>query len=118
MTEQECIFCRILKGEIASKKIVEELDGVAIHDVNPQAPFHALVISRRHVEDMASLFLADGGEQIIAKLMKMAVKVAKEAGLSPEGYRFVVNTGENGGQTVGHLHIHVLGGRQMVWPPG
>ncbi len=118
MKDQTCIFCRILKGEIASRKILEEMEGVAIHDVNPQAPFHALVISRSHVPDMAALFEGDGGEQIAGKLMKMAVNVAQQAGLSPEGYRMVVNSGDNGGQTVGHLHVHVLGGRQMVWPPG
>ncbi|AFS54416.1 histidine triad nucleotide-binding protein [Leptospirillum ferriphilum] len=118
MTDQECIFCRILNGEIPSKKILEEADGVAILDVNPQAPFHALVLSRRHVGDMATLLKVDGGERVAGKLMRMAVNVARDAGLSPDGYRVVINTGNNGGQTVAHLHVHVLGGRQMVWPPG
>lgn len=105
-------------GRSRRKKILEEADGIAILDVNPQAPFHALVISRRHVGDMATLLNIDGGEQVAGKLMRMAVNVAQNAGLSPDGYRIVVNTGNNGGQTVAHLHVHVLGGRQMVWPPG
>ncbi|MCL4460187.1 MAG: HIT domain-containing protein [Nitrospirae bacterium] len=118
MTDHACIFCRILKGEIPSRQILEDGVGVAIHDVNPQAPFHAIVIARRHVPDVASLIAVDGEGSIAGNLMKMAVKVAQEAGLSAKGYRLVINTGEFGGQTVDHLHIHVLGGRQMLWPPG
>jgi histidine triad (HIT) family protein len=118
VTEHSCIFCQILTGKIPSRKILEEPDGMAIHDVNPQAPFHALVLSRTHVNDMSALMDRIGGEAEAGRLMQMAVRVAARAGLSETGYRMVINTGKNVGQTVGHLHIHVLGGRQMIWPPG
>jgi histidine triad (HIT) family protein len=111
----DCIFCKIIAGEIPSKKVHED-DGVfAFHDIDPKAPTHILVIPKKHVASLAHAEGAD--EEILGRLLTTAARIAGEQGLS-QGYRVVISTGPQGGQTVDHLHLHLLGGRQMHWPPG
>ena len=110
-----CLFCRIVAGEIPAQVVHETGRTLAFRDVSPQAPTHALVVPREHHADLASLVDADPG--LAAELLAAAVVVARQEGLSA-GYRVVANTGADGGQTVFHLHLHVLGGRRLDWPPG
>lgn len=116
MSEPSCVFCGISRGEIPSTLVHEEDDLVAFRDLNPQAPTHVLVIPRRHVASVNDL--AGGDEELVGRLVLAAREVASKEGLSDGGYRLVLNTGADGGQTVHHLHLHVLGGRTMSWPPG
>jgi histidine triad (HIT) family protein len=113
----ECIFCRIVSGEIPAKEVARTADAVAFHDLNPQAPVHVLVVPTTHVTNAAGTE-TDEGERILGRTVRLAVQVARELGLRDTGYRMVMNTGPDGGQSVGHLHVHVLGGRRMTWPPG
>jgi histidine triad (HIT) family protein len=113
----DCIFCRIVAGEIPANVVARSADALAFHDLNPQAPTHVLVISLRHVQSAAHLSDADRAP-VLGEVMRLAVEVAAEFGLADPGYRLVINTGADGGQSVGHLHVHLLGGRRMGWPPG
>lgn len=112
-----CIFCQIAAGEIPAEILGRSERAIAFRDLNPQAPIHVLVIPIDHVGSAAEL---DGvaGEAILGSVMRLGVEVADRLSLAENGYRFVVNTGADGGQTVPHLHLHLLGGRQMRWPPG
>ena len=110
----DCLFCRIASGAIPVTLIGENTHAVAFRDIHPQAPVHVLVVPRRHVVSLAHA--SDGAE--LGALMLLAAEVARAEGIADSGYRSVVNTGADGGQTVGHLHLHLLGGRQMTWPPG
>ena len=111
---KDCLFCRIAKGEIPAEIVMQNDDAVAFRDISPRAPTHVLVIPRQHVAS-----LEQAGESIdLGALMRAAAEVARKEGLVDSGYRVVINTGAHGGQTVDHLHLHVLGGRQMTWPPG
>jgi histidine triad (HIT) family protein len=111
----DCIFCKIVAGEIPSKKLFEDDETYAFADIDPKAPVHALIVPKRH---FASLEEVDAGEgALLGHLQTVAKKLAHERGLA-NGYRIVINTGPDGGQTVSHLHLHLLGGRQMHWPPG
>jgi histidine triad (HIT) family protein len=110
----DCLFCRIARGEIPAKLVAETDDCVAFRDINPQAPVHVLVIPRRHV---ASLDALDDGA-LLGKIGLLAAEIARREGIAATGYRAVINNGSDGGQTVGHLHLHLLGGRKMTWPPG
>jgi histidine triad (HIT) family protein len=112
-----CIFCRIADGQIPATLIYKDEDAVAFRDINPQAPVHALVLPRRHFADLPAL-LAAGEARLAGKLLDVVGQVARDLGLGEQGFRVVVNTGEHGGQTVPHLHLHVLGGRHLGWPPG
>ena len=109
-----CLFCRIVRGEIPSTRVGESEGAIAFRDVNPQAPTHVLVIPRTHVD---SLSVADD-PAMLGEVLSLAAAVARSAGLEGEGYRVVINNGRNAGQAVDHLHLHVLGGRRMTWPPG
>jgi histidine triad (HIT) family protein len=110
-----CLFCKIIAGEIPAKPVYEDADVFAFADINPQAPVHLLVVPRKH---MASLDAAEESDAaLLGRLLEAAARIAREKGLA-RGYRVVVNTGADGGQTVEHLHLHVLGGRAMAWPPG
>ena len=111
---QSCLFCRIVAGEIPSPRLAESEHAIAIRDISPQAPFHVLVLPKTHVQSLAHAAEAS----VLGDVLSLAAQVAREAGLDESGYRVVLNTGENGGQTVMHLHAHVLGGRSMAWPPG
>ena len=113
----DCIFCRIVRGEIPADIVGRSEGAVAFRDLNPQAPVHILVIPTRHLASAAETAREGGGEAWSA-VMGLAVQVAGEEGLVGAGFRFVVNTGHDGGQSVDHLHVHLLGGRQMRWPPG
>jgi histidine triad (HIT) family protein len=108
---ENCIFCKIVRGEIPSTRVLETDDYIAIRDIQPAAPTHVLVIPRKHVESVAHL--EDGDAALAGALLIGARDVAKKEGLE-RGYRVVVNTGQEGGQTVSHLHVHVMGGRQLT----
>lgn len=112
----ECLFCRIVSGELPSSQVYSDDNVVAIRDIAPQAPVHVLLLSRRHVPSVDEL-TADEGE-LVGQLFSVARDIARNEGVADSGYRLVVNVGRNGGQTVDHLHVHLLGGRQMHWPPG
>ncbi len=112
----DCLFCKIAAKTIQAKLVHEDDRSVAFDDINPQAPVHTLVIPRKHVASMAELNEADAG--LLGHLLLVGNQVAKQKGIAEGGYRLVVNTGRNGGQTVFHLHLHLLGGRPMHWPPG
>ena len=112
----DCLFCRIIAGEIPSTSVYEDDDLFAFRDINPAAPTHVLVIPKAHISGISA---ADDSQQaLLGKLMIRAKHIAKEQGLADNGYRLVINNGEQGGQTVYHLHLHILGGRDMNWPPG
>ncbi|HZB97068.1 MAG TPA: histidine triad nucleotide-binding protein [Candidatus Sulfotelmatobacter sp.] len=111
----DCIFCRIAAGEISADIVHQDDLAVALRDLNPQAPTHILVIPRRHVSSVAEL--GEGDEQMLLRLLSVATSLAREEGLD-QGYRLVTNVGPDAGQTVHHLHLHLLGGRRMGWPPG
>ncbi len=112
----DCIFCKIARGEIPCKRIWEDDELLAFHDIAPQAPTHFLVIPKRHIPHAMDLKEADIG--LAGKLVFVAQTLAKELGLEEGGARFVINCKVDGGQTVDHLHLHALGGRQLAWPPG
>jgi histidine triad (HIT) family protein len=113
----DCLFCKIVAGQIPAKIVKRSDDALAFRDVDAKAPVHLLVIPTRHV---AAVRDAKGpeGEGLLGSLMAFAAAVASDEGLDGEGYRIVTNTGRNAGQSVDHLHLHVLGGRKLSWPPG
>ena len=113
--DPDCLFCRIVAGEIPSDRVHEDDDVIAFRDISPRAPTHVLVIPRRHIPDAHALTVADG--DLLAKLFGVVRSVADQVGLA-NGYRVVTNVGPESGQTVFHLHFHLLGGRPMAWPPG
>jgi histidine triad (HIT) family protein len=113
-TAADCLFCKIVAGEVPADVVAQTDDAVAFRDVNPGAPTHALVVPRAHFADAAAL--ADGAPEVLASLVRVARDVARADGL--DDYRLVFNTGPGAGQTVFHTHLHVLGGRTMTWPPG
>ena len=113
--DPDCLFCRIVAGEIPSDRVFEDDEVIAFRDIAPRAPTHVLVIPRRHVPDAHVLTDADG--PLLAKLFAVMRRIADEAGLA-NGYRVVTNVGPAAGQSVAHLHFHLLGGRTMSWPPG
>jgi histidine triad (HIT) family protein len=113
----DCLFCRIVAGEIPAKVAKRTADAVAFHDVDPKAPVHVLVIPTKHVPAVRAAAGAEG-EAMLGRLLAFSAEVAKDLGLDGKGYRIVTNTGPDAGQSVDHLHLHVLGGRKMTWPPG
>lgn len=112
----DCIFCKIIAGEIPSEKVYEDEYVYAFKDINPAAPFHALVIPKKHIQSASHVSEED--EVTIGKVFTAIRKIAAQNGLFGEGYRVVTNVGEKAGQTVLHIHFHVLGGRNLQWPPG
>jgi histidine triad (HIT) family protein len=112
--DPNCLFCRIAKGEGKTEMIAQTPSAFAIRDINPQAPDHVLVIPRDHWPSLAEC----DDQTVLADLLIMAHDVARKVHIDHGGYRIVINTGDHGGQTVPHLHLHVLGGRRMKWPPG
>ena len=109
-----CLFCRIVAGEIPATKLAENDRCVAFLDINPQAPVHVLVIPKQHFDSVIEVH--DGA--VMGELVEMARGIAKAEGISKNGFRLVINTGVDGAQSVEHLHLHLLGGRKMNWPPG
>ncbi|HWG61002.1 MAG TPA: HIT domain-containing protein [Streptosporangiaceae bacterium] len=112
----ECLFCRIVSGDVPASRVLESPGTVAFRDINPQAPTHVLVIPRAHYPDLPALAAADAG--LLAEVMTQAHEIAVAEGIAGRGYRVVLNTGPDAGQEVQHLHAHVLGGRKLTWPPG
>ncbi|AKG20653.1 histidine triad nucleotide-binding protein [Calothrix sp. 336/3] len=115
MTTQDTIFSKIIRKEIPADIVYEDELALAFRDIHPQAPVHILVIPKKPIPKLADAEPED--HKILGHLLMIVKRVAQEAGLD-NGYRVVINTGEDGGQTVYHLHLHILGGRQMAWPPG
>ena len=111
-----CLFCRIIAGEIPAKKAYEDDDVVAFHDVNPQAPVHVLIVPRRHVATLNDLAEAD--DALAGSMIRRAAAIAADHGIAARGYRTVFNCQADAGQTVFHIHLHLLGGRGLTWPPG
>lgn len=107
----DCIFCKIVEGSIPSRKVYEDDEVLAFHDIQPQAPVHLLVIPKKHITSLAAA--ADEDAELLGRVMLAARRVAREAGLDDSGYRVVTNIGADGGQVVFHLHIHVLGGAKL-----
>lgn len=116
MSKDDCVFCRIAKKSIPSKLVFEDDDILAFEDINPQAPVHIVVISKAHVERVSEL--SDKDALLAGKMVMAAKKIAKQRGVEGSGYRIVINCNKDGGQAVFHLHLHLLGGRAMAWPPG
>jgi len=116
MASENCIFCKIVAGEIPASRVYEDDTCVAFNDLSPQAPTHILIVPRVHIDSMDT---AEGGdESTLGHLLLKAAGIARENGFAEDGYRVVINTNSDGGQTVFHLHVHLLGGRQFVFPPG
>lgn len=116
MSESTCLFCRIVAEEIPADFVHQDERSVVIRDLNPQAPTHLLVIPQEHIESLDDASQKD--EALLGYLLRVAARVANAAGLAEGGYRTVINNGAGAGQSVFHLHVHVLGGRPMNWPPG
>jgi histidine triad (HIT) family protein len=116
MTDKNCIFCKIIAGEIPAQKIYEDDGAVAFRDINPQAPTHVLVIPRDHTASLDEA--TDEDDSKLGQLLLAAARVARQEELVEGGYRTVINTGAGAGQSVFHIHLHVLGGRPLGWPPG
>ncbi|MGH7721040.1 MAG: histidine triad nucleotide-binding protein [Gemmatimonadaceae bacterium] len=110
----DCLFCKIARGELPTALVAETAECVAFRDINPQAPVHVLVIPREHV---ASLDTARD-PALVGRLALLAAEIARREGIADAGYRTVINTNANAGQTVFHIHLHLLGGRRLTWPPG
>jgi len=116
MADQDCIFCKIVEGNIPASVVYEDDSCIAFNDIEPQAPTHILVIPRVHIESLDTA--GEDQKELIGHLMLTAAKIARDKGFSDAGYRVVANTNADGGQTVFHLHVHLLGGRVFVFPPG
>jgi histidine triad (HIT) family protein len=112
----DCLFCRLVAGEIPAAIVHQNEHVVAFRDITPQAPTHILIVPRRHIASLNDLFPAD--DALVGEMVRVAASLAKENGHSDRGYRTVFNCNADAGQTVFHLHLHLLGGRKMTWPPG
>lgn len=110
----DCLFCKIIKGDIPANKIFEDEEVLAFHDIGAQAPHHFLVIPKQHIATINDA----NDPALIGKLILTARKIAQDLGFADDGYRVVMNCNEDGGQTVYHIHLHCLGGRSLSWPPG
>ncbi|OGO78197.1 MAG: histidine triad nucleotide-binding protein [Clostridiales bacterium GWB2_37_7] len=111
-----CIFCKIVNDEIPCSKVYEDDKVLAFKDINPEAPVHILVVPKQHIQSV--LDLDEKNKSVTVDIFDAINKIAKLSGIDEDGFRVVANTGINGGQTVGHLHYHILGGRSLQWPPG
>jgi histidine triad (HIT) family protein len=114
--QPDCLFCRIVRGELPTRAVADDELVLAFHDIAPRSPTHVLVIPKAHIASAADLTDADG--PLLGRLFATAARIAREAGIANEGYRIVSNVGRWGGQTVDHLHLHLMGGRAFDWPPG
>jgi histidine triad (HIT) family protein len=112
----DCLFCKIINGDIPATIVYQDDHVLAFNDVNPQAPTHVLIVPKRHIATLSDLTPDD--DQIVGELARRAAAIASERGISAGGYRTVFNTNRDAGQTVFHIHLHLLGGRAMAWPPG
>lgn len=116
MSEENCLFCKIADGRIPSDRVHEDDVCIAFNDISPQAPTHVLVIPKQHVDSLAKT--GEGHKETLGHLLLTAADIARQKGFADDGYRVVINTNGDGGQTVFHLHVHLLGGRPFVFPPG
>ena len=116
MGAQDCLFCRIVDGSLPADIVYENDSLIAFRDIDPKAPTHILLIPRRHVATMNDL--QDGDESLVGDLFLTAARIAADEGLADDGYRVVMNCNEAAGQSVFHIHLHLMGGRTMTWPPG
>jgi histidine triad (HIT) family protein len=112
----DCLFCKIVRREIPATLVYDDDRVVAFNDINPQAPTHVLVVPKRHIATLNEIGAEE--DQLVGELVRRAVAIARERGLAAGGYRTVFNTNRDAGQTVFHIHLHLLGGRAMAWPPG
>jgi histidine triad (HIT) family protein len=112
----DCLFCRIIAGEIPGSIVYQDDRLVAFNDINPQAPTHVLIVPRRHIDSLNEV--TEGDDQIVGELVRRAAAIARDRGVADGGYRTVFNTNRDAGQTVFHIHLHLLGGRALHWPPG
>ncbi len=115
-TVEDCLFCKIVQGAVPSKKVLETETVYAFHDIDPKAPVHILLIPKKHIRSAQTLSHDDAS--VVGDIHLAAQEAAQAAGIAEDGYRIVTNVGDHGHQTVHHLHYHLLGGRQMLWPPG
>jgi histidine triad (HIT) family protein len=111
-----CLFCKIVAGEIPAKRVHEDDELVAFEDIKPEAPVHVLIIPKRHISTLNDVQASD--DQLVGSMMRRAALIAAERGINDSGYRTVMNCNSQAGQTVLHIHLHLLGGRRMGWPPG
>jgi histidine triad (HIT) family protein len=111
-----CLFCQIVEGKIPAKLALQEDDVVAFHDIDPRAPTHILVVPRRHIASITDL--GEGDDALIGRLVRKARDLAREHGLDGRGFRLVFNCGDDAGYSVFHIHLHLIGGRKLAWPPG
>ena len=116
MSAENCIFCKIVDGQIPAEKVFEDESCLAFNDLSPQAPTHILIIPREHIDSLDKA--KDGDKEQLGHLLLTAAEIAREKGFADDGYRVVINTNSDGGQTVFHLHVHLLAGRTFVFPPG
>ncbi len=116
MATMNCLFCKIIHNQIPVHRVFEDENFLAFHDISPQAPCHVLVIPKKHIQSINEITAAD--DLLLGQLLLTAKHIAATEGLKENGYRLVFNTNTHGGQTVDHIHLHILGGRQMMWPPG
>jgi len=116
MSDSNCLFCKIINGDIPAEFVRSDEQCVVIRDINPQAPAHLLVIPRTHIESLDKSSPSD--EATLGHLLLVGAGVARDSGIAGGGYRTVINTGSGAGQTVFHIHVHILGGRSLTWPPG
>lgn len=114
MESESCIFCKIASGEIPGKPVYEDDFVYAFNDLAPQGPVHVLLVPKAHYANLLEV----ESENLLGHLFKVAASIAREKGLDESGFRIVVNTGKDGGQSVNHLHLHIIGGRELAWPPG
>ncbi len=112
----DCLFCKMVSGEIEPDKVFESDDLLAFKDINPQAPTHILVVPKKHIATTNDLTQED--QNLVGQMVLAAQDIAEKEGIAESGYRLVLNCNQHGGQSVDHIHIHLLGGRQMMWPPG
>lgn len=113
---ENCLFCKIINREIPSSIVYEDERVLAFNDINPQAPTHVLIVPKRHIESLNEL--QPGDDQIVGEIVRRAAAIAKGRGIAAGGYRAVFNTNRDAGQTVFHIHLHLVGGRSLAWPPG
>ena len=116
MAVENCLFCKIAGGQIPAKIVYQDQDVVAFADIHPQAPQHVLLVPRRHIDSITGITPEDG--PVLASIFMAATKIARELGIDKSGFRLVTNVGPDAGQSVFHLHFHLLGGRKLAWPPG
>lgn len=116
MSDLSCLFCRIVIGDVPSSRVHEDDEVIAFRDISPRAPIHILIVPRRHIPSVLELTEEDGA--LLGRLFRVAADIARTEGIAERGYRLVSNVGDWGGQSVDHLHWHLMGGRSMAWPPG